>query len=653
MEDGRPFLPGSAAFTGVGVSELSSQLVVGIVMGSIFAVSASGLVVTFNTTGIFNFAHGAMGMLMAYLFWQLWQGWGLPAWLALILVVAVAAPILGVGVERAIMRPLYGANTNVALVVSLGLLLLLVGVASSIWKSSNSYNLPEFFSGSKVDVAGVNLSDEQIIAVGLALLVAVGLRALFKLTRTGVAMRAVVDDPELAALTGAPPGRMAAYAWMIGVSLAALAGILQAAVFSTMDITQLTELVIYGFVAAVVGRMRSLPLTFLGAMILGVGYSLSIAYVPNSLVTYVTEALPMTLLFLALVTMPQARLTIGRVVRARPPRAATRGANAAGSLGLVGLVALGVFLVSGANLATLGEALIFGLLGLSLIPLAGYGGQISLCQLTFAGLGALTMHWVGGGTSVLGLLAAVGLCAGAGALLCLPTLRLRGLYLALATLAFAVLMDNAFFTSPSIMGTGGALAVGRPRLLGLSLAGDRAFTIFIGVVLGVCLLGVGALRRGRYGRRLVAMNDSPAACTTVGMSLTVTKLAVFALSAGMAGLAGALYGSLTGTAIPSDYAFLISIVLFVAVTLQGSTLLSSAVVAGAGLALAPVIGSHIPALANFTYIAFGAGIIAIGRRPNGMGRLGADALVRWRSRHGSDPVVPRPAVAVGEASPVA
>ncbi|MHB1925244.1 MAG: branched-chain amino acid ABC transporter permease, partial [Acidimicrobiales bacterium] len=289
------------------MSELSSQLVVGIVMGSIFAVSASGLVVTFNTTGIFNFAHGAMGMLMAYLFWQLWQGWGLPAWLALILVVAVAAPILGVGVERAIMRPLYGANTNVALVVSLGLLLLLVGVASSIWKSSNSYNLPEFFSGSKVDVAGVNLSDEQIIAVGLALLVAVGLRALFKLTRTGVAMRAVVDDPELAALTGAPPGRMAAYAWMIGVSLAALAGILQAAVFSTMDITQLTELVIYGFVAAVVGRMRSLPLTFLGAMILGVGYSLSIAYVPSSLVTYVTEALPMTLLFLALVTMPQAR----------------------------------------------------------------------------------------------------------------------------------------------------------------------------------------------------------------------------------------------------------------------------------------------------------------------------------------------------------
>lgn len=616
------------------MSELLSQLVVGIVAGSIFAVSASGLVVTYNTTGIFNFAHGAMGMVMAYVFWQLWQGWHLPALLALLVVLLVVAPLLGLVVERAVMRPLYGATTNVALVVSLGLLLLLVGVASSVWKSTNSYNLPEFFSGSQVGVLGVNLSYEQVIAVGLAGLVAIALRALFKLTRTGVAMRAVVDDPELAQLTGAPSGRIAAYAWMIGVALAALAGILQAAVNSTMDITQLTELVIYGFVAAVVGRMRSLPLTFLGAMILGVSYSLSIAYVPSSMVTYVTEALPMALLFLALVTMPQARLTIGRVVRARPPRAASLRSSAWGSVALVVVVTAAAFGVTGANLDTLGDAMVFGLLALSLIPLAGYGGQISLCQLTFAGLGALTMSWVGGGDSVLGLLAAIGLCGAGGAVLCLPTLRLRGLYLALATLAFAVLMDNAFYTSPDIIGSAGAVTVGRPHILGMDFVSDRSFVIFLGLVLAVCLFGVAALRRSRFGRRLVAMNDSPAACTTVGMSLTVTKLSVFAFSTGMAGLAGALYAGLNGTAIPANFAFLVSIVLFVALTLQGTTLLSSAVVAGLGLAITPVIGGHIPALSNFPDLAFGFGIVAIGRQPNGMSRVLADQLGALRRRFG-------------------
>lgn len=621
------------------MSELFSQLVVGIVFGAVFAVSASGLVVTYNTTGVFNFAHGAMGMVMAYLFWQFWQGWGLPAWLALILVVLVAAPLLGVVVERVVMRPLYGASTNVTLVVSLGLLLMLVGLASSIWKSSNSYNMPEFWSGSHVDVAGVNFSYEQLVAVGIALGVAVGLRALFKLTRPGVAMRAVVDDPELAQLNGAPSGRIAAYAWMIGVALAAVAGILQAGVSSTMDITQLTQLVIYGFVAAVVGRMRSLPLTFLGAIILGVAYSLSIAYVPASMVTYVTEALPMTLLFLALVTMPQARLSIGRMVRPRPPRAASATKTLYGAGGLVVAVVLLSRLLSGANLATLGEAMVFGLLALSLIPLAGYGGQISLCQLSFAGLGALAAHWAGGGNSILSWLAAIGLCGAAGALLCLPTLRLRGLYLALATLAFAVLMDNAFFTSPSVMGSAGAVPVGRPHWGSIGFASDRSFVVLSAVVLAACVIGVGALRRSAFGRRLVAMNDSPAACTTVGLNLRVTKLVVFALSSAMAGLAGAIYGGLNGTAIPANFGFLVSIVLFVAVTLQGSTLLSSAVLAGAGLALAPVIGAHIPSLSNFTDLAFGIGIVTIGRQPNGMTGVLAGQWAFLRRRWGRRPGV--------------
>ena len=619
------------------MSEFFSLLVAGIVAGSIYAVSASGLVVTYNTTGIFNFAHGAVGMLMAYLFWQFWQGWHWPVILSLVLVLAVAAPLLGLLIERAIMRPLYGATTNIALVVTLGLLLLIVGVASSIWKQTDTHTLPEFFTGHQVTIGSVSVSYEQLITVAVAVAVAVGLRLMFTRTRTGVAMRAVVDDPELAQLAGAPSSRISGYAWMIGAMFAGLAGILSAP--QTMQMVILTELVIYGYAAAVVGRLRSLPLTFLGAMILGIGNSMAIGYVPSSLRTYVVEALPMALLILVLLTMPQARLAIGRVVRPRPPRAASRRSTAVGSVTLVAVATIGSFLVTGSNLNTLGEAMATGLLVLSLIPLAGYGGQVSLCQYTFAGLGALAMHWVGHGDSVLGLLAAVGLCGAGGAVLALPAIRLRGLYVALATLAFAVLMDNMFWSDPSIVGQSGLITVGRAHIFGLDFATTRSYVIFLAVVFAACLIGVGALRRGAFGRRLVAMNDSPAACTTVGLDLTVTKLAIFSLSAAMAGLAGALLAGVGGVIGPSQVTFFSSLILFVALTLQGTNLLSTAVGAGFGIPLASVIGSHVPALANFSYIAFGVGIIAIGRNPNAMGKVFADIRDTWERRQGRAPAL--------------
>ena len=142
------------------------------------------------------------------------------------------------------------------------------------------------------------------------------------------------------------------------------------------------------------------------------------------------------------------------------------------------------------------------------------------------GLGAWAMTKVDGGDSVLGVLAAVGLCAAAGGILALPVLRLRGLYMALATLAFAVLMDQLFFTNPSIIPSG-SMTVGRPDIFGMRFTTDRAFMVLIAVVFALCLIGVGALRRGPFGRRLVAMSDSQAACATVGMSITRTKLVVF------------------------------------------------------------------------------------------------------------------------------
>jgi branched-chain amino acid transport system permease protein len=622
------------------VTAFLDYLIAGIVVGSIYAVSASGLVVTYNTTGIFNFAHGAMGMVLAYLYWQLWQSWGLPEGVALVLTLVVGAPILGVVVERAIMRPLYGATTSIRLAVTLGLLLVLVAGAGIVWGASNTYNTPNLVNGNAFSLFGVQISAQQLITVAVAVGVALFLRIFFKRTRTGVAMRAVVDDPELASLAGAPSGRISAYAWMLGVMFAALGGILLAPTLPGMNQNQLTLLVIYGYAAAVVGRLRSLPMTFLGAMILGVAGSMATGYITNTTaLNYVVEALPMAMLFVVLLVIPEVRLAIGRVARVRPPRVPSLRSTVGGATVIIVGTILFAAVLSGDNVFIMGNALVLALLALSLVPLSGYAGQISLCQYSFLGLGAVVNHWVSGGNSVVGLLAAAGMCAAVGAVLALPVLRLRGIYLALATLAFAVLMDNVFFTSSSIMGVGGSVSVGRPDVFGMHFQSNRSFDVLLAVVLGLAVVGVGAMRRGPFGRRLVGMNDSPAACSTVGLSLTITKLTVFAFSAGLAGLAGALFGSLNTVASASQFQFLFSIAIFVGVTLSGVSLMTGAVLAGIFVAVGPVIGSHIPQVPGFTQLMLGFGILTIGRNPNGIGRLFSEVEDLMARRRGTPDVV--------------
>ncbi len=411
------------------MTEFFSFLIAGIVFGAIYAVSASGLVVTYNTTGIFNFAHGAMGMVMAYLFWQLWQGWGLPELVSLAIVLFVAAPVLGVVVERVVMRPLYGAATSIRLAVTLGLLLVLVALAGTIWSpTANTYNTPEFLNGNPISIAGITLSWEQLITVAVAMAVAMFLRVFFRRTRTGVAMRAVVDDPSLASLAGAPSGRISAYAWMIGVMFAGLGGILLAPSVQGMNIETLTQLVIYGYAAAVVGPpaqpAHDVPRRHDPGRRQLHGHRLRAAgrAQRRGRGTPHDHAVP------GLAVHPRGapgHRARGAGARRRASPVPGRRSSAAARWWSV-VIALGAVL-NGNNLYTMGNALALSLLALSLVPLSGYAGQVSLCQFTFLGIGAVTMHAVDGGGSVLGLLAAVGVCAGVGAVLALPVLRLRGL----------------------------------------------------------------------------------------------------------------------------------------------------------------------------------------------------------------------------------
>jgi branched-chain amino acid transport system permease protein len=526
--------------------------------------------------------------------------------------------LFGAVIERVLMRPIRGASLDVTLTVTLGLLLLLLGLAVVLWDPTQPRIIYPFFRGASVTVFGVVVTEHQLVVIAAAAAVALGLRLFLYRTRTGTALRAVVDNPDLTALAGASPARFGQLGWAIGSMLAALAGVLLAALVSPLDATTLTLLVINGFAAAMVGRLRNLPLTFAGGIALGLTEAYLVGYLPvGSFLSQVKPTVPMVFLFVVLILLPERRIS-GRTISPRPPRVAGFWESVVAGAVLVGLALVVGPELSKSNLQTASHGVALGLVMLSLVLLVGYGGQVSLCQMTFAGLGAFAMGQVANGASWWGVIAAIGLAAAVGAVVALPALRLRGLYLALATLAFAQAMDTGFFLNEHTFGISGSLAIGRVSLPGVSLDSDESFLVFLCVVFALVSIGLLALRRGSYGRRLRALADSPAASATVGMNLTATKLTVFAISAGLAGLAGALYGQQQGLVGEPDFQLLLSLTLLLLAVVWGIRTMTGMLVAGLLFAFFPVIQSHVPALRDLVYLGTGLAAIGIGRNPNGV-----------------------------------
>jgi branched-chain amino acid transport system permease protein len=256
-------------------------------------------------------------------------------------------------------------------------------------------------------------------------------------------------------------------------------------------------------------------------------------------------------------------------------------------------------------------------------------------------MGAFAMSKVGGtGGSLLGILAAVGLAAGVGTLVALPALRLRGLYLALATLAFAVGMDSAFFNSINVFGASLSLQVARPHIPGISLRDNAAYLILLSMVFAAVAVGLLALRRSSFGRRLLAINDSPSACLTLGIDMTRAKLAVFTLSAGLAGLGGALYGGAQGAVAPNDFSFLISLTLLLLAVAWGIRTAGGMLLGGVAFALGPLLQAHLSQPRDVVSLVVGLAAIGVSQNPEGTFG-GNTALQRWRDRRGGarSPVV--------------
>lgn len=613
------------------MSELLAFTIVGVVTGSVYAVAASGLVVTYTTSGVFNIAHGAVGMLMAFLYWQVRFDWGWPAPVSLAFVLLVAAPLLGAAIERTLARNLAKASLVSSLVVTIGLLLVVMGVALNVWPPEGR-RVEGFFAPGGFDLGPVFVTWHQTITVLVAAAVALGLRLLMFRTRAGVTMRAVVDHRALATLIGARPSRSSTLSWALGSSLAALAGILLAPVLQ-LNVQALTLLVVNAYAAAMVGRLRSVPWTFVGAMVLGLIESYAVGYLPSDgAFTNLRLAIPTLMLFVALLVIPEVRLRAGSTVGARTPPLAGLRSSLLAFAALVATAGAFAVVTSEATLSRVAPGLALGLIALSLVPLTGWAGQVSLCQMTFAGLGAFAMVKFAVDGSPVGLLAAVVVAAPVGALVALPALRLRGLYLALATLAFAVLMDNVFFIREDVFGNLGAVRVERLQVAGVSFAGERAYFVLLATMFGAVAVGLLALRRGSFGRRLSALRDSPVACTMMGLDTTVTKVQVFALSSAIAAVGGALYAGLAQTATAADYEMFDSLPVVLLAVLGGITAVSGALVGGLVLAGFPVLADNVSFLESLAILGPGLIGITLARQPDGLVLQLSDM---WRGRGGT------------------
>lgn len=621
----------------------------GLVLAAIYAVAASGLVVTYTTTGIFNFAHGAIGVVGAFAFWQLEKGWGLPSPVALALVLLVVAPGMGFLIDRVIMRGLEGVSEVTKVVVTIGLLFGLVALVPIIWPSRRVYSISPFFGSEGITVLDVKVSYHQLIAIGIAIIVAVALRLFLFGTRTGVSMRAVVDNRSLARLNGARPERASTVSWAVGCSLASLAGILLAERVG-LEVITLTFLVVNAYSAAVVGRLTSLPYTFLGAIILGLLQSYAQGYISTNpewlpdgidLTTPLRLAIPVILLFVTLLIMPNAPLRTHGLQRSREsvPKPTWR-RSFVGFAFLVAAVAVFSGFLDPSDTIGWSRGLAIAIIMLSLVPLTGYGGQISLAPMTFAGIGAFTAANMGADGSLVGVLVAVIVSGLTGALIALPALRLSGIYLALATLAFAYFVDQVIFTQDALVAAG-TKPLARMDLGPLDLSDGRVYMIFLAVMF--CLLGAGVilLRRGPFGRRLQAMKDSPAACATLGLNLTITKMQVFTLSAAIAGFGGVLLAGVQQNAAATEFNAIQNLPVVLLAVAGGIALVSGAAFGGFLFAGFALFAKQLPDFSVFgidgrdlvedlLLVAPGLIGISLGRNPNGaVNEISTKFRERW------------------------
>ncbi|MFD5118750.1 ATP-binding cassette domain-containing protein [Streptomyces sp. NPDC058385] len=635
------------------MSDLLAFVLSGLVSGALYALLATGLVLSYSASGLFNFAHGATAYLCALAFYELHSGLGWPAVPTALLLVCVASPVLGWGLDRMMFRKLARVGETAQIVATIGLLValpalglwvveLLDDAGVSVKPAENQFGLPGVGPSPAKNwqlMDGVGIDSDQLITWVATAAVALGLWILMRHTTLGLRLRAAVDNRSLVELRGMSADRLSTVAWMLSSGLAGLAGVLATPLLG-LSAHDFTLFLFVSATAAVLGRFASVPLAFAGGLGLGVLQNLVAGY--SSFAERITgfrTAVPFLILFAGLLLLTRRQRTAGTAAADAPPVDYLAGRPWVRKWGPWSVAA--VLLAAAFYTVTtpfwsgiLAQGLALSLVFVSFTVVTGLGAMVSLAQATF----------VTGAALVAGLLmshgwpfiaaALVGTCVAAvlGALVALPALRLGGRTLALATLALAFLADQVLFQMGWLRNGDTGWEIPRPVFGPVDLGDDRAMGVAMVVLCAAAVAALGALRNSPSGRAMLAVRSAPAAAMASGVSVIRTKLLLFTLSAGLAGFGGVIYASYNTRITATDFTAMTGLIWLAVVVAAGVRRPQFAVVAGLVYAIVPhLVADYVTDSVHLPVVLFGLAGLALANDPDGY--CAAISVRRHRHRH--------------------
>lgn len=636
------------------MSKFISLLVSGVISGAIYSMLAAGLTLTYTTTGIFNLGYGAVAFTCAFVYFELQNGLGWPNVWAGLLVILVLAPLLGLILDRFVFRRLSQASDASKIMATVGVLIAVPALAEFIVAlliGVGHFNIP---NGSLVSLApglgpeppvqwhlssAFNFNSDQLIVALVALLMAVGLWWLLKHTSIGLKMRALVDRPDLAAARGVDRGRTSGFAWVLGTTLAGLAGVAGAPIFNSLTTGTYLFVLLAATAAAVLGGFRSVPLAALGGLIIGAVQSLVAGYAnfAQSIPGF-SDAVPFALLFVGLAFWGRERgRRAGQVAEDVPPPdyLALRPPWRRAAPWVFWFVAIFVYILFGADSYWLGlatEGLALSVVFLSFTIVTGTGGIVSLAQAAFvtgAGLMAGVLIGQYHAPYFFGLLGGVAFAVLLGVVVAFPALRLGGLSLALATLAMGLIADNVLFQWSWLAGPlQQGWAIPQPTIGPFHLSDDKTMAVVLAIIVIVVTLLIRNLQRSASGRMMSAVRTSESAASTSGISGNAVKITLFAVSAGLAGLGGVLLVTVEQHVTNSTYTTIVGLTWLAVVVLWGIRRPSAAIAAGMGSTLFDGVlssGFHFSFISWagtssvwLPQVLFGLGAVTMAQNPDGI-----------------------------------
>jgi ABC-type branched-subunit amino acid transport system ATPase component/ABC-type branched-subunit amino acid transport system permease subunit len=511
----------------------------GLGLGGIYAISTLGLVLVYRGSGVLNFAQGAIAGVGAYAYWDLRFNSNMSTAFAAITAVAICG-VAGALMHFAVMRPLITAPPLSRVIATLGVMAALQSLGH-IRYGAGAHIVDSFLPTTPVKIFGNPVAKDRLFVLGIACVLTLVLWLVYKYTRFGLATTAVAESEQTAQLAGHSPNAIALTNWMLGCGLAGLAGVLTVSI-SGLSVDSTVLLIVPMLAAGLIGNFTSFPITLAASVVIGI--------IQSEMVKYVTtpgwsETVPFLLVIVILVLRGRP-LPVRSHVNERLPDiggAIFRPLVVLPFLAIAALLIL-VHPTSWAD-ATI-SSLLFASVCVSVVITTGYAGQLSLAQFALAGFAGFvatrlsaTQNWPFLLCAVIGILAAIPV----GFIVGLPAVRTRGINLAIITFGLAYAMYNVIFNAPTFTGGIYGTQVKSPSVFGWSLdsfAHPRRFEFAALVALALALLIACNIRRGRAGRRLIAVRSNERAAASLGLSVANAKLFAFAASAGVAGLAGVL-----------------------------------------------------------------------------------------------------------------